>query len=469
MCGIVGIINRKKSPTWVARGLYALQHRGHDSCGLAAIDLGENLTVKSGKGAVADVLPTEQTDEIESNMCIGQNLYTTYGASHTPQPFGGRFWDSTGKEFKCAVVHNGQLCGIERLRRKYACMYSSHSDSEVIFALMPHMKGDTIFERIESLVAELEGAFSLIFISPEGLTAVRDSNGFRPLILGHDEKGATMFASEINAFDIMEGHFERQVNPGEIIHVTPDGEIHSKQIGETKKLSQCVFEHIYFARPDNQLFGKPGYSTQQQLGIETAREIKGKIEADIIVPVPDSATIAGLGFAKELGVPLEMGILRHHFASRTFITRGQSNRERAVRLKFNIVKDVIQGKRIFLADDSLVRATTSKILINMLRKGGAKEIHVVLFSPHILHSCIYGINTPTREELIAFKHNCNNEEIAKIIGADSVTYLSQRGLERAMGENSDDYCYACMDGKYPVPAEGNMSLEKLKTKEKFNS
>jgi amidophosphoribosyltransferase len=469
MCGVVGIINRENAPTWAARGLYALQHRGHDSCGLATVDKQEALTVTSGKGAVADVLPVEKTEQFDAKMCIGQNLYTTFGTSHTVQPFGGRFWDSDGNEFKCAVVHNGQLCGIERLRRKYACMYSSHSDSEVIFALLPHMKGNTIFERIESVVKELEGAFSLIFISPEGLTAVRDPNGFRPLIMGQDENGGTMFASEINAFEIMEGSFQRQVEPGEIIHVSNDGTVKSKKFGAAEKLSQCVFEHIYFARPDNQLFGKPGYSTQQKLGSETAKEIKNKIEGDIVVPVPDSATIAGLGFAKELGIPLEMGILRHHFASRTFITRGQTNRERAVRLKFSVVKDVIQGKRIFLADDSLVRATTSKILISMLRKGGAKEIHVVLFSPHILYSCIYGINTPTREELIAFKHNSNNEEIAKIIGADSVSYLSKGGLEHAMGADPQNYCYACMDGEYPIPAEGIKSPQKLKVSEKFSS
>ena len=381
MCGVVGIIGRERSAQWAARGLYALQHRGHDSCGIATIS-NHQLEIHSGKGAVADVLPLELTEPIETNICIAQNLYTTFGTGHSPQPFGGRFWDTDGTMHQVAVVHNGQLCGVDQLRRKYASIYSSHSDSEVIFALLPHMPGNSILDKIRELAPKLDGAFSMIFLSEEGLTAVRDTDGFRPLVMGTDPEGAVLFASEVNAFDIMEGHFEREVAPGEIVHISNDGTIQSF-IMEKKRphLSQCVFEHIYFARPDNQLFGKPGYSTQQALGAQTAKELKGKIDADIIIPVPDSANIACLGFAKEFGLPMEMGILRHHFASRTFITRGQNNRERAVRLKFNIVKDVVQGKRVILVDDSLVRSTTSRILINMLRKAGAKEIHMVLFSP----------------------------------------------------------------------------------------
>jgi amidophosphoribosyltransferase len=314
------------------------------------------------------------------------------------------------------------------------------------------MEGNSILDRIKELAPKLEGAFSMIFLSEEGLTAVRDTDGFRPLVMGRDEHGAISFASEVNAFDLMETHFEREVKPGEIIHVDNNGRVESFMMKPKREhLSQCVFEHIYFARPDNQLFGKPGYSTQKQLGMQTAKELKDKIDADIIVPVPDSATIACLGFAKEFDLPLEMGILRHHFASRTFITRGQSNRERAVRLKFNIVKDVVQDKKIILVDDSLVRSTTSRILIKMLRKAGAKEIHMVLFSPHITYSCIYGINTPTREELIAFIHNRDNIALAKATGADSVNYLSPEGLREAMSPNPDEYCYACMDGKYPIP------------------
>ncbi|MBF0198182.1 MAG: amidophosphoribosyltransferase [Planctomycetes bacterium] len=458
MCGVVGIIGKEEAPLWTSRGLYALQHRGHDSCGIAYINAENQLSVHSGKGAVADVLPNELTQAIDSRACLGQNLYTTYGSSHSPQPFGGRFWDADGKIHQVAVVHNGQLCGLDRLRKKYPNMYSSHSDSEVIFALLPHMKGKSILEKIISLVSELEGAFSLIFLSEEGLTAVRDSNGFRPLVLGNADAGETMLASEVNAFDLMGGHFEREVDAGEIIHTSWEGERSFFHLENRKeKLTQCVFEHIYFARPDNQLFGKPGYSTQQELGIQAARELKGKIDADVVVPVPDSATIASIAFAREIGLPMEMGLLRHHFASRTFITRGQSNRERAVRLKFNIVKDVIQGKKIILSDDSLVRSTTSKILIKMLKDGGAKEVHLVLFSPHITHSCIYGINTPTREELIAYRMEMDNDRIAAEINADSTTYLSIEGLRTAMKQTKDQYCYACMNGDYPIAKDGQLT------------
>jgi amidophosphoribosyltransferase len=454
MCGVVGIIGRENSPTWAARGLYALQHRGHDSCGVATI-ANDHMEIHSGKGAVADVLPNSLTEGIDSNISIAQNLYTTFGSGHSMQPFGGRFYDPNGSCHQVAVVHNGQLCGIDRLRRSYPTMYSSQSDSEVIFALLPHMKGASILERILELVPLLEGAFSLIFLSEEGLTAVRDPDGFRPLVMGEDENGSTMFASEVNAFDLMEGHFKREVNPGEVVHVNKDGSIKTFNIERKRQnLSQCVFEHIYFARPDNQLFGKAGYSTQQRLGTQAATELKDTIDADVIVPVPDSATIASLAFAREFGLPLEMGILRHHFASRTFITRGQSNRERAVRLKFNIVKDVVQNKRVILVDDSLVRSTTSRILISMLRKAGAKEIHIVLFSPHITYSCIYGINTPTRDELIAYKYNKDNKRLAEATGADSVNYLSLDGLKKAMSPNPDDYCYACMTGEYPIPDDG---------------
>lgn len=460
MCGVVGIIGGKEAPFWAARGLYALQHRGHDSCGIAFInDEADQLEIHSGKGAVADVLSHKVTDGAVSNACIAQNLYTTFGLGHSPQPFGGSFWDEDGSKHHVALVHNGQLCGVDRLRRKFPSMYRSQSDSEVIFALLPHMKGDTMLERITQLVSELEGAFSLVFLTKEGLIAVRDPDGFRPLVLGRDqENDAYMLASEVNAFDMMEGHFEREIKPGEIVHISHSGKMTIGHIPSKREtLNQCVFEHIYFARPDNQLFGKPGYSTQKRLGMETAKEVKEVMEADVVVPVPDSATIASLGFAKEIGLPLEMGILRHHFASRTFITRGQGNRERAVRLKFNIVKDVVKGKRVVLVDDSLVRSTTSRILIKMLRKSGAKEIHMVLFSPHIQYSCIYGINTPTREELIAYKFDADNKRIAKEIGADSVTYLTKEGLEKAMEPNAHDYCYACMDGNYPIDDKSSLS------------
>jgi len=457
MCGVVGLIGRQQAGHWASRGLYALQHRGHDSCGLASI-VSDQLHIHSGKGAVADVLSNEVTADLETTSCIAQNLYTTFGNSHSTQPFGGRFWDPDGNRHQAAVVHNGQLCGIDHLRRAYPSMYSSHSDSEVIFALLPHMKGNTILERIRQLAPNLEGAFSIIILSEEGLTAVRDPNGFRPLVMGRDDKGAVGFASELNAFDIMEMKYERDVQPGEILHVTPEGEIQSFKFTQKKEhLSQCVFEHIYFARPDNQLFGKPGYSTQQELGKQTAIELSGKLDVDVVVPVPDSATIASLSFARTLNVPLEMGILRHHFASRTFITRGQNNRERAVRLKFNIVKDVVQRKKVLLVDDSLVRSTTSRILINMLRNAGAAEVHLALFSPHITWSCIYGINTPTREELLAFQHDRDNKMIAEAIGADSVNYLSMDGLRSAMDPNPEDYCYACMDGNYPIQDRGEGS------------
>lgn len=455
MCGVVGILGRKKATQWASRGLYALQHRGHDSCGVASILDDGVLEILSKKGAVADVLPNVVTDDINSDICIGQNLYTTFGNSHSNQPFGGRFWDADGHRFQAAIVHNGQLCGIDRLRRKYPTMYSSHSDSEIIFALLPHMEGKTVLDRALKLLPELEGAFSILIMSDEGIIAARDPDGFRPLVMGEDPDGAMMFASEVNAFDLMEGHFIREIRPGEVVFVNREGQVSSYELPKRREnLHQCVFEHIYFARPDNQLFGKPGYSTQQALGHHTALELKEKIKADVVVPVPDSATIASLSFARTMGLPLEMGILRHHFASRTFITRGQSNRERAVRLKFNIVKDVVQGRKVVLVDDSLVRSTTSRILISMLRKAGAAEIHMVLFSPHITWSCIYGINTPTREELIAYQYNCDNQKLAEATGADSVSYLSMEGLREAMAPNPDDYCYACMDGNYPIPDDG---------------
>lgn len=452
MCGIAGIVHRREAVRCVARGLYALQHRGHDSCGVAYIDSNTGLLeAHSASGAVADVLPNEYTSRIESTMAIGQNLYTTYGSKHSQQPFSGRFWDAKGNDHHLALSHNGQLCGIDRLRKKYPAIYRTHSDSEVIFSLLPHMPGETIVEKIRHLLNELDGAFSLLMIADGQLVAVRDSRGFRPLIMGTDQDGGIAFASEINAFDLMGVHFERQVRPGEMIVVSPDSKVTSIEFKQrSENLSQCVFEHIYFARPDNQLFGKASYSTQIALGRQTARELKGTLQADLVMAVPDSANIATLGFSKESGFPLQVGLLRHHYAARTFITRGQNNREEAVRLKFNIIKDVIKGKRLILGDDSLVRSTTSRIVISMLRQGGAREVHMVLFSPPILNPCVYGINMASKDELIANIHNGNLKAIAQSIGADSVRYLSLEGLRAVMGTDAHDYCYACMNGEYPV-------------------
>ncbi len=461
MCGIVGMAGRTKAAVSVSRGLYALQHRGHDSCGIAFIAKESgNLDVINGKGAVADVLPNNVTENLNTSICLGQNLYTTFGNAHSPQPFGGRFWDEKGAIHQLAVAHNGQLCGIDKLRSQFPVVYRTHSDSEIIFSMLPHMHGSSLGDKLTELLKQLDGAFSLLFLLDDKLIAARDHHGFRPLIMGKFPDGGICFASENNAFDLMGAEFVRQVKPGEMIVADTHGNFTSTQFkAPAAKLSQCVFEHIYFARPDNQLFGKPGYSTQKALGEEAARELKGKISADLVIALPDSANIPSLGFAQTIGMPFEVGLLRHHYAARTFITRGQKNREEAVHLKFNVVKDTIKGKRIILGDDSLVRSTTSKIVIKMLRKGGAKEIHLVLFSPPITHPCIYGINMASENELLASRFHSDTDLIAKEIGADSVHYLSMEGLRRVMGKEKNDYCYACMDGCYPIAKNSSELFE----------
>ncbi len=452
MCGIVGVVGREQAATWASRGLYALQHRGHDSCGVAWLNEPENsIEVRSGMGAVADVLPDSVTKPLPARAVIGQNLYTTFGHTHSTQPFGGRFWDKEGRRFDVALVHNGQICGIEKLRRRYPVMYRSESDTEIIFSLLPHMPGTTLAEKVRAVLGEIEGAYSLLFLHPGGVIAARDARGFRPLTLAEDDRGGVFFASELNAFDLMNAKFTREVAPGEMVEVSLDGSLRASRFCDpAPNLSQCVFEHIYFARPDNQLFGKAGYSTQRALGRQAARELKGRVDADIVIAVPDSANVATLGFADELGLPFEIGLIRHHYAARTFITRGQSNREEAVRLKFNVIKDVVKGRRVILGDDSLVRATTSRIVISMLRQGGAREVRLVLFSPPITHPCHYGINMASPDELVASRYQSDTAVIARQIGADSVHYLSLPGLREVMGADAKNYCYACMTGSYPV-------------------
>jgi amidophosphoribosyltransferase len=424
-------------------GLYALQHRGQESAGIAAAD-GEQVRVSRAMGYVADTFDGDALAHLSGACAIGHVRYSTAGESKlsNAQPI----------LIECAhgqigICHNGNLVNAGELREelvRQGSIFQSNSDTEVVLHLYARSKAGTIEDAVVESVSQVQGAFSFLMITKDKLIAVRDPHGFRPLALGRLDD-AFVIASETCAMDLIGATYVRDVEPGEVLVVSRDG-LRSIKPFPAAPLAHCVFEHVYFARPDSYVFGKSVNEVRTNLGRILARE--QRVDADVVVPVPDSGVCAAMGYADEAGIPLRMGLIRNHYVGRTFIQPQSSIRHFGVKVKLNPVRSILDGKRVVLVDDSIVRGTTSRKIVKMVRAAGAREVHVRISCPPTVSPCFYGIDTPRKSELIAATHTL--DEIKDFLEADSIGYLSVTGLMTAVGSGSTSYCSSCYTGHYPV-------------------
>ena len=444
-CAVFGIYGHREAANITYLGLYALQHRGQEGSGIVSCD-GEQFCVEKGQGLVADIYTKSSLKALEGTMAIGHNRYSTAGGGglKNVQPLTVNF--AFGN---LALAHNGNLINAQMLRHEleaYGAIFQSTTDSEVIVHLIAHSRGDSLLARVIDALSQIRGAFSLVLLTDNGVMAVRDPHGFRPLCLGK-LKDSWLVASETCALDLIGAEFVREIEPGELVVLNGQG-VTSYQPFPKVQPAKCVFEYIYFARPDSRIFGsKVVYSTRKALGRQLAKE--SWVEADVVIPVPDSGVPAALGFSEGAGVPFDNGLIRNHYVGRTFIEPEQAIRHFGVKVKLNAVREVLEGKRVVVVDDSIVRGTTSRKIVKMLRHAGAKQVHMRISSPPIVSPCFYGIDTPTKKELIASTHNVN--EIRKYITADSLAFLSIEGMLNAVPGASDAYCTACFTEHYPIP------------------
>ncbi len=442
-CGIFGIFGHAEASTLTQLGLFALQHRGQEACGIVSSDGGDLHQFRS-QGLVADVLNEDVLRKLKGASAIGHTRYSTTGRNTIKevQPFA-----VTCQHGDIAVCHNGNLPVAEARRReleKEGAIFSSTSDTETILHGIARSRASDAIEAIETVLKQTDGAFSLLFLTPNALVAVRDPRGFRPLVLGK-LKDAFCIASETCAFDLIDAEYLREVEPGEMLVITENG-IESRMPFDRKPAAVCTFEHVYFSRPDSIIFGRSVNESRHKMGKQLA--IEQPVNADLVVPVPDSGVAAAIGFAKQSGINFRQAIIRNHYVGRTFIEPSQSIRSFGVRLKLNPIKDLIRDQRIVLVDDSIVRGTTSKKLVEMVRESGAKEVHMRISCPPTTHSCYYGVDTPHRQDLIASR--MSTDEVCEYIGADSLGYLSQEGMLSAIGIQPSSACTACWSGTYPT-------------------
>jgi amidophosphoribosyltransferase len=445
-CGVFGVCDSEDASNLAYLGLYALQHRGQESAGIASLDDAGAIHVEREMGYVADVFDESRLSRLPGRTAIGHVRYSTAGASllANAQPI----VFATGRG-PLGLGHNGNLVNAREIRAALeakGALFTTTSDSEVILHLIARSSAPTLAGAIADALSEVRGAYSLVILSREGIFAVRDPNGIRPLSLGVRE-GSPVVASETCAFDLIGARFERDVEPGEIVHLSREGVVSHRFAFPIS--TPCIFEHVYFARPDSRVFGRSVAASRQAFGRRLAREHPAP--ADVVVPVPDSGMYAALGFSEESGIPFAMGLVRNHYVGRTFIEPKQAIRHFGVKVKLNPVREVVGGKRVVLVDDSIVRGTTSRKIVQMIREAGAKEVHVRISSPPTMNSCHYGIDTPTRGELIAA--NQSTEEIRRFIDADSLGYLSVEGMLEAFGRPQQATCTACFTGIYPVEIE----------------
>ncbi|HTP05620.1 MAG TPA: amidophosphoribosyltransferase [Nitrospirota bacterium] len=450
-CGVFGIYGHPDAANLTYLGLYSLQHRGQESAGIVSSD-GKQLYGQKAMGLVADIFVEERIKKLPGYAAIGHNRYSTTGesAAINIQPILVNF--ALGS---LAIAHNGNLVNAGILKDEleaYGSIFQSTMDSEVIIHLIAQSRMATMHERIVDALGHVQGSYSLLLITENELIAVRDPNGFRPLSLAELD-GAYVVASETCAFDLIEATYIREIAPGEMVVINSKG-IHSSFPFKKADPSHCIFEFIYFARPDSMVFGQNVYSIRKEFGRQLARETN--IAADVVIPVPDSGVPAALGYAEEAGIPFDTGLIRNHYVGRTFIEPRQSIRHFGVKIKLNPVRDALKGKRVVVVDDSIVRGTTSKKIIKMIRNAGATEIHMRISSPPTSYPCFYGIDTPTRQELIASSHSI--EEIRKYITADTLGYISMDGIQKVVPYRMN-YCAACFDGAYPVPFPGEKMLQ----------
>jgi amidophosphoribosyltransferase len=444
VCGIFGIYNHAEASNHTYLGLYALQHRGQESAGIVSSD-GKQLHHHRQMGHVSEVFSRDILKNLAGKNAIGHVRYSTAGSSElkNAQPFVVDY--SKGS---LATAHNGNLTNAFLIRSELesqGSIFQSNMDTEVIVHLIARSKEKTLVERAVEALKRVEGAYSLLFLTEKEMIAVRDPYGFRPLVLGM-LKDAPVVASETCALDLIGAQFVREVEPGELLLFDKDG-IASYKPFPQKPLSQCVFEFIYFARPDSFLFNRNVYEVRKSLGIQLAKESPAGV--DMVIPIPDSGFPATIGYASESKLPLEMGMIRNHYVGRTFIEPEQSIRHFGVKIKLNPVKGLMEGKNIVIVDDSIVRGTTSRKIIKMFRGAGAKEVHLRISSPPITHPCFFGIDTPKRSELIASSHSV--KETQKYLTANSLSYLSIEGLRKCVKKEAENFCYACFTGDYAVP------------------
>jgi amidophosphoribosyltransferase len=448
-CGIFAIYNSTDAAVNTALGLHALQHRGQEAAGIVTMS-GEFFAAHFADGLVADNFnSTEVVKKLEGNAAIGHVRYSTAGkkSSRNYQPIYAQF--SFGF---LAIAHNGNLTNANVLRNRLiskGAIFQSTMDTEVIIHLIALSQKSSLVDRIIDAVSQIEGAFSLVIIHKDGIIAIRDPNGVRPLSIAK-LGDAIVVASETCAFDIIGAKFDRDVEHGELVIIDKFG-IKSLQPFDIKPSKFCIFEYIYFARPDSTIEGKNVYAMRKNIGVELAREIK--IDADVVVPVPDSGVPAAIGYAMESKIPFELGIIRNHYVGRTFIEPTDRIRHFGVKLKHNANVEVIKGKRVILIDDSIVRGTTSKKIVQMIRDAGATQVHMLIASPPTVAPCFYGVDTPDKDHLIAANHS--TEEIAKMIGVDTLGYISINGLYNAIEQSKRDdenpqYCDACFTDQYPI-------------------
>ncbi len=445
-CGLFGIWNHPEASNVAYLGLYALQHRGQESAGIAATD-GVNFHTEKAMGWVADVFSPERLRRLPGHRAIGHVRYSTAGSSNlrNAQPI-----TANTARGPIAIAHNGNLTNAETLRRdmeRDGAIFQSNSDTEVILHLLARAPAGPLEDQIVHALGQVKGAYSLVILTPDAMYAIRDPYGFRPLTLGRLGE-AWVVASETCALDLLEARGERDVAPGEIA-VVSDAGLHTIRPFPPAERLQCVFEYVYFARPDSILWGRNVHTVRKALGRQLAREHPA--EADIVIPVPDSGTSAALGYSEESGTPYELGLIRNHYVGRTFIEPKQGIRHFGVKVKLNPMREMLEGRRVVVVDDSIVRGTTSRKIVKMIRGSGAREVHVRISSPPIQWPCYYGIDTPTRKELIASSHV--PEEIRRYLAADSLGYLSLEGMLKATGADPSHFCHACFTGDYRVGME----------------
>jgi amidophosphoribosyltransferase len=451
-CGVFGIFGHPNAAELTYYGLYALQHRGQESAGIVTTD-GKQFYAHKGMGLVPAVFTGEVLHTLVGSAAIGHTRYSTTGSSTlaNSQPL---MVDCA--KGKIAIGHNGNLTNAAQLREELedcGSIFQTTVDSEIIVHLLaqPVRPGGHESSLVEA-VRRIEGAYSLVILTEKELIGVRDPHGFRPLSIGKLANGAYVLASETCAFDLIQAHFVRDVEPGEIIIINAEGMQSIQAFPEHERRSFCIFEYVYFARPDSTIAGRNVYKVRTEMGRQLARE--HPIEADLVVPVPDSGVCAALGYSLESGIPFEMAFVRNHYVGRSFLQPSQLIRDFAVRVKLNLIGDLVKGKRVIIVDDSIVRGTTSKARVTSLKEAGAKEVHVMVSCPPHMNPCVYGIDFPERSKLMAANHS--QDEIRKFLNADSLSYLSLDGMVAATGQKRDAFCLACYDGDYPVKYDSSV-------------
>jgi amidophosphoribosyltransferase len=460
-CGVFGIINHEKAAELTYFGLYALQHRGQESAGIVTFD-GEQLRTHKGMGLVPQIFTAEALEQLKGSMAIGHTRYSTTGSSHirNAQPL-----TVDCAKGQIAIAHNGNLTNAAQLREELEArgsIFQTTVDSEIILHLLaqPCVAGHV--NNLVDTVRRIEGAYSLAIMTEHELIGVRDPHGFRPLSIGK-VGDSWVLSSETCAFDLINAEFVRDVEPGEIVILSSTGIRSIKAFPEHERRAFCIFEYVYFARPDSTIANRNVYRVRVEMGRQLARE--NVIEADLVVPVPDSGNCAALGYSLESGIPFEMAFVRNHYVGRSFLQPSQLIRDFNVRVKLNLITELVRDKRVIIVDDSIVRGTTSKTRVNNLKEAGAKEVHVLVSCPPHMHPCVYGIDFPDRKKLMAANYTLN--EIRDYLNADSLSYLSPEGLVQATGLPKSSFCMACYDGNYPVqydPAVDKFIIERRRAR-----